>query len=179
MLTIFSIGVDKVHVSAKVKREARVTAGNGDPLRLPFSTRHFDTKGEFTKYISEIAGKIWDACENKKGHNSWSKYATVRDVMEDVYEVYKNAEPLDFDNMTEEDIVQRVIEITQRDTLYDRWKPYMYLKEVWGVDLIDLPAHFSKEGKEVVAKAIKSMDEVKDTAVFRRVEVYNDKDLDW
>jgi len=173
MLTMFSIGVDKAHVSAKVKREARIRANNGDYLHLPYSILPFDTREEFIKHVSEIAGKVWDKCEN-------SKYpTTIYDVVKTGKEIYKNTEPLDFDNMTEEDIVQRVVEITQRDSMYDSWKPYMYLKEVWGVDLIDLPAHFSKKGKEVVAKAIKSLDEVKDTAVFRRIEEYNDKDLDW
>ena len=35
MLTMFSIGVDKIHVSAKVKKEAHIRANNGDYLHLP------------------------------------------------------------------------------------------------------------------------------------------------
>lgn len=87
-------------------------------------------------------------------------------------EVYLRAVPLDFNNITDEDIKDRVIEISERDEEYNSWKPYMFLKEVVGVDLIN--NEVDELGQTMISLQIKFMDEVKETAKFRRVDEYLD-----
>lgn len=87
-------------------------------------------------------------------------------------EIYYTSKPLDFKNATEEDIISRTMEILKRDKEYNSWKPYMFLKEVIGVDLINNSV--SEIGQTIIALQIKLMDEVKETALFRREEVYLD-----
>jgi len=90
--------------------------------------------------------------------------------------IYNDAVPLDFNgNISDEDIEQRVNEILERDDSHNPWKPYMFLKEVVGVDLIN--NHIDDIGQTIIALQIKLMGEVKDSAMFRRIEEYLDEDV--
>lgn len=96
--------------------------------------------------------------------------------MSALQEEYYKHEPLDFSNATDQDIEDRTIEILKRD-VHCGWKPYMFFREVVGVDFIT--PGIDEIGQTIIGLQIRFMDEVKKTAVFRRTEQYLDDDKDY
>lgn len=149
----FRLRDSKYHISVKTS----VNGGGVDKLYEPVTIKKFESKEEFIAFAVQEAVKVWDQYEATKKFgketagiiedidNNISAEPYESTVAEgDFYswqheDVRKYAEiEANPDSMTEEELVAKIKEIREKN-INDSWKPYILLKEVYGVDLINPP----------------------------------------
>ena len=140
---------------------------SADPDPMTFETidiKKFENKEKFISHMVQEAIKVWDNYEAEK------QFDVVRDdILEDiddnneptddeknfsidefdehVVEMCKH-DPLDLEEASEDEIMDRVKEIKARNA--GGWEPYLIMREVFGVDLIFPPDTATEEAMEQV-----------------------------
>jgi len=176
MWALISMALDKKKIKIKKGGKGFSLKSDEGYMHIPLSIRNFDTKEDYIEYVRSCASDVWDKAE--KNNSKYKSYSTVEDVLDCGHDIYRKAKPIDLNNSAVEDIKKRAEEIEGRDSLYDAWKPYMYMKELMGVDLID-QSNMSDEAKLEALKRVTYLDKVsKNKSVFRRIEEYNDDEGD-
>lgn len=139
------------------------TSANQEPSFEQISVQKFKSKEEFIGYMVQESIGVWDKYEAAKQFEKESqdiiadieqgKVPDKNDLIEDIDDFYSDSH----DNvkkyyaseknkivLTDEEILQKAAEIQEKD-IGDGWKPYLALKEIAGIDLINTPDTATEE----------------------------------
>ena len=105
---------------------------------------NFKTKEDFIETVSVIASYVWNELDTDHPSNVY-KASNIEDLPK-----------------TKEDVQNKVAEIKSRNA--GSWEPYMIMKEIYGVDLIETP---DVNIKNMPRK--KLVDAINNAGIFRRV----------
>lgn len=131
-------------------RSSRDQARYANPIRV----KEFGSKEEFVGYVAQQAAEAWDSMVSTKNFEKIGK-----DIVEEIDGNKQSAKSMgdlyretDYPQkvMTEEEIVSKVAEISNREA--GSWEPWMVLKEICGVDLINTPDIATEENVELIRK---------------------------
>lgn len=120
-----------------------------DDLIRELQTNDFDNKRAFVQYIIRMAINAWDDIERDKNSTMVEEYTSAEIKIPE----------------TEDELRNKIQEIKSRNA--GSWEPYMILKEVLGVDLINPPDSITMD-KAVIENKQNNFNKGK--GVFRRSE---------
>lgn len=145
----------------------------------PINIQKFDSKEKFIDYMTKKSAEEWDKYEAAKQFDKY-KEEIIDDIdsgvesedgdgrlIDDDYEWVKDFYKYDVlgKNASEEDIVNRIKEIKERNA--GSWETYMIMREIHGVDLIRQPNLATDENLAEVKS--KWPDPESNDGLFRRV----------
>lgn len=142
-------------------RTSALPAGRGTNYE-PVEVRKFKSRDEFIAFMTQEAINAWERYEAEKEFDKECS-GIVEDIMrdmneglhaekmdateplEDFHDISRNNSvneyrqtPTAINYLTHDEAQKKAAEIKERE-VGDRWKPYMALKEILGVDLINTP----------------------------------------
>lgn len=178
----FKLRGSKDHISVKTSAPESGVSAHYEPINI----QKFSSKEEFIAFAVQEAIGVWDKYEASKQFGEETtkiiedieKGVAPTDVefgvespLEDEYihdnmREYHKTE-LQSGALTEEEVVAKVLEIKKKN-VGDSWKPYMLLKEIIGVDLINTPDIATDE--RVAEMQSKRPSAVDNEGAFRRAD---------